>query len=59
MDRRVSNLERIAAAEKPSEKKIDKHEPKKQSAIELELNDNRSKEKESNQSSKLKNMLNQ
>lgn len=59
MDRRVSNLERIAAAEKPSEKKLDKHEPKKQSAIELELNDNRSKKKESNQSSKLKNMLNQ
>ena len=59
MDRRVSNLEKIAAAEKPTTQKLNKREPKKQSAIELELDDSRSKkEEEINQSSKLKNMLN-
>lgn len=60
MDRRVSNLEKIAAAENTSTKKGEERQGKqKQSAIELELDDDRSQEVESNQSSKLKNMLNQ
>lgn len=58
MDRRVSNLEKIAAGEKPSAQRSNTRELKKQSAIDLDLDDNRSKEDEINQSSKLKNMLN-
>lgn len=58
MDRRVSNLEKIAAAEQPQINSTKKREPQKQRTIELELDDDRSKEEESNHSSKLKNMLN-
>lgn len=60
MDRRVSNLEKIAAAENPSTNERVKSQGKqKQSAIELELDDDSPQEQETNQSSKLKNMLNQ
>jgi hypothetical protein len=59
MDRRVSNLERIAASEEPSTQKLNKHEPKKQSAIELELDEEtRSSKNSKESSSKLRNMLN-
>lgn len=58
IDRRVSNLEKIAAAENPKQNRLKKGEPQKQNKIELELDDERSKEHDSNQSSKLKNMLN-
>lgn len=59
IDRRVSNLEKIAAAENPPANSAKNRQNKKQSSIELELDDNRSKEEELNRSSKLKNMLNQ
>lgn len=58
MDRRVSNLEEIAAAENSERGRLKNQEPQKQNRIELELDDERSKELDSNQSSKLKNMLN-
>lgn len=58
IDMRVRNLEVIASAEKPSTQKLKEREPKKQSTISLELEDYRETEKESEQSSKLKNMLN-
>lgn len=59
MDRRVSNLEKIAASENPSgttERKT--KEKQNQSAIELELDDEPIRKEEVNQA-KLKNMLNQ
>lgn len=60
MDRRVSNLEKIAVGENTSTKKGAESQGKQeQSAIELELDNNRPTEEETNQSSKLKNMLNQ
>lgn len=60
IDTRVRNLEEIAAAEKPSAQKLKSREPKKQSTIELEFDENGSDEEEElKQSSKLKNMLNQ
>ena len=58
MDRRVSNLEKIAAAENSEQSSLKNRETQKQNSIELELDDNRSMEKDSNRSSKLKNMLN-
>ncbi len=58
MDRRVSNLEKIAAAENPKTNSTKKREPQKQRTIELEMDDDRSTQQELNKSSKLKNMLN-
>lgn len=59
MDRRVRNLEKIVADENSDEDKLKKRENQKQNAIELELDDDGSKENiSSTQSSKLKNMLN-
>lgn len=58
MDRRVSNLEKIAAAENPKTKSTNKREPQKQRTIELEMDDERSTQEELNRASKLKNMLN-
>lgn len=58
IDMRVRNLEKIASAEKTSTQKLKEREPKKKNTISLELDDYNSPEKQSNQPSKLKNMLN-
>lgn len=60
MDRRVAHLEKKAAAEKPNSSTTAKNPVKqKQSAIELEFDDDSSPDEEAHQSSKLRNMLNQ
>lgn len=62
IERRVANLEAIAADEEPSRSSSKSGEEKKnvQSAIELELDDGESSGKEeSSDSSRLRNMLNQ
>lgn len=64
IDRRVANLENIAASEKPvsSSKASEKENPEKQSksAIELGFDDDEpSREEEAARPSKLRNMLNQ
>lgn len=63
MDRRVTNLERIAASEKSTPVHSGTTKENKRStsqrSIELEMNDEASREEENNRSSSLKNMLNQ
>lgn len=62
IDSRVRNLEEIATAELPSEQRSKSRQNRgnqQQSAIELELDDSKSKEEKGNRSSNLKNMLNQ
>lgn len=62
MERRVANLEEIATTEdpKPVSRKSGGQKNKAQSAIEIELEDNRRSEAEkSSESSNLRNMLNQ
>lgn len=61
IDRRVANLEEIASAEREDSPQIKSKKSTKrgQSAIELKIDDKRSRTDESNQSSNLKNMLNQ
>lgn len=59
MDRRVSNLEKIAASEEPvtsSDRQVKRKQ--NQRSIELEFDDEPAREKEIDQSPKLKNMLN-
>lgn len=59
-DRRLSNLESIVADEKPPYKQPNKEtgDPKKKSAIEIELENHSSKDQKQD-SGKLRNMLNQ
>lgn len=61
IDRRVSNLEKLAASEKPeaSKKRGNKSIRSHQSAIEIELDDESPQKEKTPDSSKLKNMLNQ
>lgn len=62
MERRMSNLEEIVSAEKPSYTSLNSGKEKKnaQSAIELELeNEPQTKSKSGEQNAKLRNMLNQ
>lgn len=61
IDQRVSNLEKLAASEKPgaSGGRGSKRIHNQQSAIELELDDETSQEESTHEPSKLRNMLNQ
>ncbi|MDX1641506.1 MAG: hypothetical protein R3220_07395 [Balneolaceae bacterium] len=61
IDQRVTHLEDAVIAErkKAASQKSGKENPKIQSAIELELDDEKPREQETSESSKLRNMLNQ
>lgn len=62
IDQRVANLEDVVHAERKRNASLKANEGKKtnmQSAIELELDDEKTQEQDANESSKLRNMLNQ
>lgn len=62
IDQRVANLEDVVHAERKRNTSLKANEGKKtnmQSAIELELDDEKTQEQDANESSKLRNMLNQ
>ncbi|WP_234567639.1 hypothetical protein [Rhodohalobacter sp. 614A] len=62
IDQRVANLEDVVHAERKRNASLKANEGKKtnmQSAIELELDEEKTQEQDANESSKLRNMLNQ